>query len=227
MKNLLKGLVFPARVRAISELPLSGNSANVVSAARKVLNVGGGNKEISIPDVYGGWQHILLDIDPSGNPDVVCDARTLMELPTAQYDAIYCSHNLEHYYRHDIGKVLAGFRHVVKDDGFIHIRVPDMQELMKRVVDGGMDIDDLLYVSAAGPIHVYDVIYGLATEIENSGSDFYAHKTGFTKASLTKRLEESGFPHVFAWTGDLEISAIAFKNVPTQYAVDLFKFRNN
>jgi hypothetical protein len=227
LKNLLIQLVFPSKGEAAQRPAITKDGAVSVATARKVLNVGGGNKEIPLPAEYTGWQHVLLDIDPRGNPDVVCDARVLIDLPSAQYDAVYCSHNLEHYYRHDVVKVLAGFRHVLKDDGFIHIRVPDMAGLMKKVVDGGMDIDDLLYVSAAGPIHVHDVVYGLASEIEHSGNDFYAHKTGFTETSLTKRLKASGFPYVYTLIGELEIVAIAFKNIPTEYALDLFQFHNH
>lgn len=63
---------------------------------KKVLNVGGNTKAIPLPPEYAGWEHVLLDIDPKGNPDVVCDARELTTLPSATYDAIYCSHNLEH-----------------------------------------------------------------------------------------------------------------------------------
>ncbi len=73
---------------------------------KKVLNVGGNSKDIPIPSQYSGWQHVLLDIDPRGNPDIVCDARELMSMSKNEYDAIYCSHNLEHYYRHDVRKVL-------------------------------------------------------------------------------------------------------------------------
>jgi len=31
---------------------------------KKVLNVGGGSKNIPIPPLYSGWEHVLLDIDP-------------------------------------------------------------------------------------------------------------------------------------------------------------------
>jgi len=58
---------------------------------KKVLNVGGNSKAIPLPPEYAGWDHLLLDIDPKGNPDVVCDARELMTLPAAQFDAVYCS----------------------------------------------------------------------------------------------------------------------------------------
>ncbi len=43
-----------------------------------------------------------------------------------------------------------------------------------------MDLDDILYSSAAGPITVRDVVYGWGKQIEDSGVDFYAHKTGFS-----------------------------------------------
>ncbi|HET9736059.1 MAG TPA: hypothetical protein VFP62_12375, partial [Burkholderiales bacterium] len=67
---------------------------------RKLLNVGGNTKDIPLPENYRGWENVLLDIDARGNPDVLCDARELTKLAGATYDAVYCSHNLEHYYRH-------------------------------------------------------------------------------------------------------------------------------
>ena len=195
---------------------------------RKVLNVGGNSKTIALPQQYAGWQHVLLDIDPKGMPDVVCDARELSGLPGAEYDSVYCSHNLEHYYHHDVARVLAGFSHVLKADGFVFIRVPDMAGLMRTVVKNNLDIDDVLYQSKAGPIMVRDVIYGYGREIEESGNDFFAHKTGFTRKSLMLTLRAAGFPIVFTATQNLEsgldsleVMAFAFKNKPAKYATEL------
>ena len=64
---------------------------------------------------------------------MVCVARRLIILPAAEYDAVYCLHNLEHYCRHDVSKVLAGFLHILKSDGFVFIRVPDMKEVMSPI----------------------------------------------------------------------------------------------
>lgn len=189
---------------------------------RKVLNVGGNSKDIPLPENYQGWEKVLLDIDPRGKPDVLCDARALTTLPGTTYDAVYCSHNLEHYYRHDVPKVLAGFRHVLKDAGFAHIRVPDLGDVMRQAVQKSMDIDDVLYQSPAGPITVRDVFYGYGLEIERSGNDFFAHKTGFTQKSLVRMLESCGFPIVFSMTGNLEVNALAFKQKPDEYARQLF-----
>ena len=188
----------------------------------KVLNVGGNSKKIPLPPQYAGWEHVLLDIDPRGSPDVVCDARELSTLPGSTYDSVYCSHNLEHYYRHDAMKVLAGFAHVLKADGFAFIRAPDLDELMRTVVEKNLDIDDFLYQSPRGPITVRDVIYGHGVEIEKSGNDFYAHKTGFTQKSLIAILKKTGFPWVFAGTGNLEVMALAFLNEPSEHIEKLF-----
>jgi len=192
--------------------------------ARSVLNVGGGGKGIAIPPHYEGWKHVLLDIDPRGGPDVVCDARELATLAPATYDALYCSHNLEHYFRHEVPKVLAGFHHVLKDDGFAEIRVPDLQELMRVATEKQLDLTDVLYQSPAGAITVMDVIYGFGVEIERSGSGFYAHKTGFTKKCLQRSLHQSGFLYVLAGVGNLEVRALAFKNKPTEFHQKLLDF---
>jgi len=164
----------------------------------------------------------LLDIDPKGSPDIVCDARKLMTLEGGQFDAVYCSHNLEHYYRHDVPKVLAGFLHVLKDGGFAQILVPDISEVMRVTIERGLDIDDVLYQSPAGPIMVLDVLYGHSGIIEQSGQDFYAHKTGFTQKSLLTALHGSGFLKIYSGVGNLEIKALAFKGVPDQITSLLF-----
>lgn len=44
----------------------------------RVLNVGGGSKAIPIPARYTGWEHVLLDIEPLPDVDVVMDARDLI-----------------------------------------------------------------------------------------------------------------------------------------------------
>jgi SAM-dependent methyltransferase len=183
-----------------------------------VLNVGGGSKSIRIPAHYNGWQHLLLDVDPGGGVDLVCDARELLSQPSSLFDAVYCSHNLEHYYRHDALRVLRGFLHVLKPDGFAEIRVPDIRLVMRAMLEQSLDIDDVLYQSGASPILVRDVIYGWHVEIERTGRDFYAHKTGFTARSLAAILEYAGFAQVVSVPaiGVYEARALAFKQAPTK-----------
>lgn len=197
-----------------------------MNAQPKLLNVGGNNKQIQIPPYYAAFEHLILDIDPVGKPDIVCDARTMKTLPAAQFDAIYCSHNLEHYFAHDIENVLAGFLHVLKPDGFAEIRVPDLDLVMKTYVEKKMDIEDVLYESGAGPIMVRDVLYGFGKQIERSGVDFYAHKTGFTQKSLTAALFKAGFKSTLRRHGrQFELLVYAFPGKPSAFHEGLLKMR--
>lgn len=189
---------------------------------KRVLNVGGNSKAIPLPAQYAEFEHVLLDIDPTGSPDIVCDARELSGLDSDSFDAVYCSHNLEHYYRHDVPKVLRGFLHVLKEGGFAHIRVPDIQEVMRVTIDKGLDIEDVLYQSPSGPIMVLDVLYGYSAKIERSGEEFFAHKTGFTHKSLVRALQTAGFSKIYSTVGNLEVIAFAFKGTPTPEARALF-----
>jgi hypothetical protein len=188
----------------------------------KLLNVGGCNKHIAIPAHFNGWDHLLLDIDPNPEVDVVCDARNMLTMPAGEYDAVYSSHFLEHLYRHDLPKVMAGFKHVMKDDGFIQIAVPNMQSVFDHLAKPGSDIDDVIYQSAVGPIRAIDMIYGLESFIENNGNDFMCHKNGFTPKSMARVLFENGFEHVFIGAGDFNVIAFVFKREPTeQQMIDL------
>jgi ubiquinone/menaquinone biosynthesis C-methylase UbiE len=194
---------------------------------KKVLNVGGNNRDISLPAIYEQYEQLLLDIDPKGSPDILCDARELSNFHDNQFDAIYCSHNLEHYYRHDVRKVLQGFLHVLKDDGFAHIKVPDIPAVMRATIEKQLDIDDVLYVSPAGPIMVVDVLYGYSAEIERSGNDFFAHKTGFSQKSLVDAVARAGFTYAFASSENLEISVLALKQAPDSATREMFNLRES
>jgi ubiquinone/menaquinone biosynthesis C-methylase UbiE len=195
---------------------------------QKVLNVGGNSKKIAIPAQYDGWQHDLLDIDPSNGPDIIADAREISALPAASYDAVYCSHNLEHYYLHDARKVLAGFKHVLKPAGHAYIQVPDIQQLMQHVVAEKLDILDVLYQSRMGPIRVCDVLYGHQGKIEDSGEEYFAHKMGYMPASLQTLVLSAGFAVAALSASSFNVTAIAFMQQPTEKEMSMFdiKFQN-
>jgi hypothetical protein len=188
----------------------------------KVLNVGANNRKLPMPSQYANWQQSYLDIDARQNPDILCDARELVAQQAAQFDGIYCSHNLEHYYPHDVKKVLAGFLHVLTATGFAEVLVPDIRAVAQVMIEQNIDIDDPLYQSSAGPISARDVIYGYGVEIEDSGQDFFAHKTGFTQKSLQAALNRAGFPYVFLQLRPLEIRAIAFHGMPSNAQREMF-----
>jgi SAM-dependent methyltransferase len=181
-----------------------------------VLNVGGYSKSIGMPPHYQEWEQLLLDIDPRSGADLICDARHLDERAPAEFDAVYCAHNLEHYYFHEVPKVLAGFHRILKPNGFVEIRVPDIEALMEHLVRHRMALEDVLYTSPVGPITALDVIYGYNKEIEESGKDFWAHKTGFSPKRLQASLIRAGFPNVYLTMikEKVEVRAFGFKMIP-------------
>jgi hypothetical protein len=189
---------------------------------KRVLNVGGHDKRIALPLQYAGFEQILLDVDPAVKPDIQCDARELSKLEPSQFDAVYCAHNLEHYYRHEVPGVLAGFLHVLKEEGFAQVIVPDIGEVMRRVVARNLDLEDVLYQSPSGPILVLDVLWGWSAQIARSGQEFFAHKTGFTERSLVATIQRSGFAKTYSMTGNLEVNVLAFRRLPDAAAKSLF-----
>lgn len=181
----------------------------------RVLNVGGGASR-NLPAIYKGWDQDLLDIDPGVRPDIVCDAKALRTLPAARYDAVHCSHNLEHFHRHDVPAVLGGFWHVLKQGGFAHISVPDIKALMVAMLQGNRDIDDTWYMAGSNAISFHDVLYGWGRMMAQ-GNLYYAHKTGFTEKSLGKVLRAARFATVMtAADGAGNLHAFAFKAKPTR-----------
>jgi hypothetical protein len=98
---------------------------------------------------------------------------------------------------------------------------------MRLTVENKLDIDDVLYTSPAGPIMVLDVLYGLSVEIESSGQDFYAHKTGFTQKSLLAALDRAGFSMASSKLEYLEVNVIAFKGDPNSNTRALFDIPNS
>ena len=168
-----------------------------------------------LPERYAGWEQVLLDVNPQGGADIVLDARRLRELEAASYDAVYCAHNLEHYYAHETGAVLAGFAHVLRPQGFAEIRVPDLESVLRVMVERRLDVEDPLYVSPAGPVSVRDVLYGFGSEIAR-GNEYYAHKTGFTRRSLCRALAATGFVHVedLPPLGGFELRVAAYRARP-------------
>ncbi|MBI2959862.1 MAG: hypothetical protein HYY28_06085 [Betaproteobacteria bacterium] len=203
--------------RASEESAASDAPAVAGQAAPSVLNVGGGLKSIAIPPRYAGWNQVLLDIKAAPGVDLVCDARRLGELPGERFDAVYCSHNLEHYYHHEVPRVLAGFGHVLKESGFCEIRVPDMQAVFEHASAAGEDLEATLYEAEAGPVSTLDVIYGFGEQIRRSGEPYYAHKTGFTALTLERALRQAGFAEVFVLRQPrFELRALALKRASTQ-----------
>ncbi len=185
------------------------------SATKSVLNVGGGSNR-NLPPEYDGWNQVVIDIDPQVSPDICLDAKLMDELPGFNYDAAFCSHNLEHFYKHDVPLVLKGMLHVLKDGGFAHISVPSFSGMIAAMQRDRLDINDVWYRTSGGTaITFHDVLYGWNHAMEN-GNLYYAHRCAFTQASLSEALLKAGFDGVHIGDDGYNIVAKAYKGKPCQ-----------
>jgi hypothetical protein len=58
-----------------------------------------------------------------------------MTIGSGKFDAVYCSLNLECYYRHDVRWVLSGVLRVLMDGGFADIRMPDIHGVIRASIE--------------------------------------------------------------------------------------------
>ena len=136
------------------------------------------------------WKEIRFDIDKNVNPDIVGTLIDMKLVKTSSVDAIYSSHNIEHVFPHEVPIVLKEFYRVLKDDGIVVLKCPDLQSVCEAVVND--KLLEPLYESPAGPIFPIDILYGHRKAIAQ-GNEYMAHKGGFTYSVLKDAFEEAGF----------------------------------
>lgn len=128
-----------------------------------------------------GYVCVRLDIDESVKPDIVASMVDLGCIRDEMYQAVYCSHSLEHLYPHDVPRALAEFYRVLKKGGRVVILVPDLQDIPAT--------DELLPNSCGlCGLHLY---YGDAAQIE--AHPYMAHHSGFVESTLRRAMEAAGF----------------------------------
>lgn len=149
---------------------------------RRVLHVGCGGD--TLPPWLLPAEEVRLDIDERHNPDVVGSILDMGDI--GGFDAVLASHILEHVYPHEVPVALAECRRVLKDGGALILFVPNLENVRPT--------EDVLYVSAAGPITGLDMIYGARWLLKDQ--PYMAHHTGFTPATLRAALQAAGFSRV-------------------------------
>ena len=177
----------------------------------KVLNVGG--SVAAMPARYDGYEKVLLDIDADVKPDLCFDAKDLRGRADLreQFDVVFSSHCLEHFYRHDVAVVLEGFNHVLSAEGYVDIRVPDVGKLINHMRERNLSVTDTWYRTGDNqPISFHDALFGWNVAMSN-GNLYYAHRCGFTSASLSTALAEAGFKSVWVAATGLDLHALAYK----------------
>lgn len=103
-----------------------------------------------------------------------------------KFDAIYCSHALEHLSPHEVVPALVGFNAALNPGGSVIVFVPDLEDVRAT--------EEVLFRAPAGPICGLDLIYGYRKMLKDK--PHMAHKTGFTKPTLEAALRNAGFRHI-------------------------------
>lgn len=117
-----------------------------------------------------------MDADPSVKPTVVASMTDMGEI--GSFDAIWCSHALEHLNPSDVIRALREFHRVLKDGGYATIIVPDCEGIEPT-------FDPLPGIGVSG----HDLLYGML----DTSNPFMVHKTGFISATLESALSQAGF----------------------------------
>ena len=165
------------------------------------------------------WKEIRFDIDKNVNPDIVGTLTDMKLVKTNSVDAIYSSHNIEHVFPHEVPIVLKEFHRVLKDDGMVVLKCPDLQSVCEAVVND--KLLEPLYESPAGPISPIDILYGHRPAIAR-GNEYMAHKGGFTYSVLNDAFIEAGFKMNYGGRNpDLfELFIISFKQEKLQEEIN-------
>lgn len=160
---------------------------------KRVLNIGCGPKSKSrLHRAFHGpeWDEVRLDIDKSVEPDIVGSIVDMWEVPTASFDAVWSSHNVEHLHAHEVQPAFREIRRVLKPGGFFFVTCPDVEVVARLITEG--KLDEPAYVSSAGPITPIDILFGHGASIA-SGQRYMAHNTAFSLKRLGDQLVAAGF----------------------------------
>lgn len=186
-----------------------------IADERLLLHVGCGQATIEHIVVAGFrhsiWREIRLDADESVAPDIVGTMTEMPAVPTASVDAVFSSHGIEHLYWHDVPRALTEFHRVLTDDGFVVITCPDLQTAAQMIAEDRLF--DTAYVSAAGPITPFDMVYSYRPFVE-ANPEWMSHHCGFTLTTLVAVLREAGFAKVrgYRYVGGFDLWVLASKS---------------
>lgn len=161
--------------------------------AKRLLNAGSGPAIGAMHQAFDPsvWTEVRIDIDPRAAPDLVgsiSDMRGVVE--DGSFDAVWCSHCIEHLHDYEVLPALREFRRILSDAGFAIVSCPNLDAVAKLVI--AEDIESVAYLSPAGPIRLLDMIFGHSPSIE-AGHVHMTHKTGFTVDRLGRLAVNAGF----------------------------------
>lgn len=130
------------------------------------------------------FNEVRFDISPDHNPDIVGCMVNMGSI--GPFDAIHCSHALEHLMPYEVPVALKEFYRVLNPDGFAVVFVPDLEDVRAT--------EEVLFNAPGGPITGLDLIYGLRKVLDQM--PYMAHRTGFVSSTFEQAFRQAGFTRV-------------------------------
>lgn len=88
--------------------------------------------------------YINVDLEPSSNPDVVCDIRkNPLPFKDSSVEHIQMFHSIEHIEQRWWTTVFAEFRRVLKDDGTLFLAYPEFEKCAKNFLENHLGLKEL------------------------------------------------------------------------------------
>lgn len=132
-------------------------------------------------DVRPGW--VNIDLHERHHPDIVADVTNLAMIEDETGAYVLAQDILEHIHRDRCISTLQEWNRILKVDGLLELRVPDIQAIARLMSDDR-------YNSLEGHRAMIHCLFG------TQGYQGDYHYNGFTEISLTDDLKHSGFEMV-------------------------------
>ncbi len=156
--------------------------------------------------VYGGEPHIIMPVFKS--PDwvrvehdlgAVSDSfepkkKSLSKFADRSFDAVSFQQCLQKIHLHEVPKIIAEFRRLLVDDGFVLITTPDLMRVVDYIKNEILE-DPVYHSPELGAIYALDMVYGHRKNYEKDGKEA-AYQSGYTASSLGRILKDEGFYNI-------------------------------
>lgn len=167
----------------------------------RVLHAGCGWE--ALPAQFVECEEVRLDLNADAKPDVVASLTDMGDI--GPFDAVFCSHVLEHLHPYEVPLALGEFYRVLKPGGVAILIVPDLEDVRPTL--------EPIYDTPDGPVCGLDLYYGLRRSLQ--ARPFMAHKTGFVKATMEQVLGETGFKFDVYRAPYFNLQALAWRQPET------------
>jgi SAM-dependent methyltransferase len=180
------------------------------TGVKTFVNLGCGSPGSGHPvNLFEGWRELRVDVTADVQPDIQASMTDLSAIASNSIDGVWCSHAIEHLYRHEVAVALAEIYRILSPEGVACIRVPDLQAIASLIAEDRLL--EPIYTAEAGPVCAHDILYGFGPQVAKGHTNM-AHRSGFTPSALVASLRQAAFGQFLVMKLDnLEIVGLAHK----------------